>query len=170
MSKRELTPAERQQRRRARTTTGAAVVRRGIVPQCSEVCPWATGCKSRRCDRGLACKKIGPLRRKIESAYMALPGIRPEHEPLVRQVAQAQLLLTFLDFQIGRMGVTYERGDGRTGVCALLAERRRWAKLLLEYHDALGLSPKSAVTVKVQPMGLDEVRRRAEAIEAEVVE
>jgi len=164
----ELTPLERQQRLRARLDSGINIVRQGILPLTSDVCPWVGACKSKRCDRGRRCIKIPRLRRKLEAAYLALPGIEPEHTPLVRQAVQAQMLLCYIDGQIGQRGVTYTRpSDGKMGVVGLLAERRRWVKLLLELHEALGLSPRSAGRVKTrEPMGLDEVLARAEVIEA----
>ena len=166
----ELTPLERQQRLRARLDSGVNIVRQGILPLTSDVCPWGGSCKSKRCDKGRRCIKIPRLRRKLEAAYHALPGVEPCHDPLVRQVVQAQLLLAYIDGQIAQRGVTYTRpSDGRTGVMGLLAERRRWVKLLLELHESLGLSPRSAARVKQkEPMGLDEVLARAEVIEAEV--
>ena len=166
----ELTAKERQQRLRARLDSGVNLVRRGVLPLTSGTCPWAKSCKSKRCDRGRGCIKLPRLRRRLEAAYLALPGIEPPHTPLVRQAVQAQLLLCFIDHQIGRLGVTYTRpSDGRVGVVGLLSERRRWVKLLLELHEALGLSPRSAARVKQkEPMGLDEVLARAEVIEASV--
>ena len=156
--------------RRGRPKWGSTFWARGIIPQRSDLCPFAGVCKSHYCDKPTGhnrCQVIEQYRNWAIRQYAQQDHIKDHHLPMVFNFVQAQMICTMLHRVLSTHEMfveTEKRGLVEHPAWKLLA---MWDKRVEAWGKTLCLAPLTEIDARKHlPPGVDW----GDVVDVEVIE